>query len=313
MSVVLGIDAGGTKTHCLLVGDDGEVLAESRGPRANLSTAGELAVEKTLYEVIDTAVGDRRASVVAIGLGMAGVDRPTDARIVREILDRLGFKRVPTVVANDALVALMAGSATGPALMVLSGTGAIALGRNADNEAARSAGWGYILADEGSGFWIGRRALTAVMREYDGRGPATSLTPAVLTALDAQHPTDVIRFVYGNHVPLAKIADIARLVGMACEEGDGVAMRIIDEAAEELVLAGSAVVRRLRLADETFPLFLAGGVFGGLPSLRAAFAERVRVCAPGAELAVLDAPPALGAARMALAEHAGGFAMPTYI
>ena len=106
---VLGIDAGGTKTVCLLADDQGRVLAEARGGGANLQASGELAVEKTLHQVMDEALGEREIRPEAICLGIAGVDRPADAGAIRSIMRRIGFK-ARVIVVNDALVALVAGA-----------------------------------------------------------------------------------------------------------------------------------------------------------------------------------------------------------
>ena len=87
---VLGIDAGGTKTVCQLAGENGEVLAEARRGGANLQAVGELEVEKVLHDVMEEAIGDREVRPAAICLGIAGVDRPDDAHLVRGIMKRIG-------------------------------------------------------------------------------------------------------------------------------------------------------------------------------------------------------------------------------
>src|SRR6185503_1257864 len=98
---VLGIDAGGTKTVCLLADGDGRVRASARGPGANLQTLGELEVEKVLHEVMDSVLADERSAPAAICLGIAGVDRPHDDAIIRGIMRRIGHK-APVLVVNDA-------------------------------------------------------------------------------------------------------------------------------------------------------------------------------------------------------------------
>src|SRR5690606_18783722 len=110
------------------------------------------------------AIGDRNIVPAAICLGIAGVDRPDDAAVVQGIMKRIGYK-ARVLVVNDALVALEAGAPGQPGIVIISGTGSICYGRNADGMAARSGGWGYVLGDEGSGYWIGRAALRAVLRE----------------------------------------------------------------------------------------------------------------------------------------------------
>src|SRR4051795_1638011 len=106
---VLGIDAGGTKTVCLLADERGHIVAEGRGAGANLHAAGELAVEKVLHAVMEAAIGDRPIVPAAICLGIAGVDREDEMHIVRAIMRRIGYKS-RTLVVNDALIALVAGA-----------------------------------------------------------------------------------------------------------------------------------------------------------------------------------------------------------
>src|SRR5688572_27615913 len=187
---VLGIDAGGTKTVCLLASETGKVLAKARGGGANLQSAGELEVEKVLHHVMETALREHHVHPSAICLGIAGVDRPDDAEAVRGIMRRIGFK-TPTLIVNDALVALVAGAGDEAGIVVVAGTGSIAYGRNAAGKAARAGGWGYLLGDEGGGFWIGRAALSAVVRQFDGRGPTTTLTEMVLHHMGLASPTQL--------------------------------------------------------------------------------------------------------------------------
>src|SRR4029079_3077531 len=170
MMHVLGIDAGGTKTVCLLADESGHVVCEARRGGANLQAAGELSVEKVLHQVMDEATGERPIVPAAICLGIAGVDRPDDYAVVGAVMRRIAYK-TRVIIVNDALVALEAGAPGQPGVVVISGTGSISYGRNAHGEAARSGGWGYVLGDEGSGYWMGRAALRAVLRQADRRGP----------------------------------------------------------------------------------------------------------------------------------------------
>src|SRR5687767_3846468 len=213
---VLGIDAGGTKTVCLLADGNGEVIAEARGGGANLQSAGELAVEKVLHQVMEEALGERDILPAAICLGIAGVDRPDDAEAVRGIMRRIGFK-TPTLVVNDALVALVAGAGEDPGVVIVAGTGSIAYGKDGSGHAARAGGWGYLLGDEGGGFWIGRSALSAVVRQFDGRGPATLLTDLVLQHMKLGNPTESIHAIYDPGTQRLAVAGSAVVVQEAME------------------------------------------------------------------------------------------------
>ena len=157
----------------------GQVVGEGRAGGANLHSVGELATEKTLFEVIHAALGDRAVLPEVVCVGMAGMDRPADEAVVRAILRRLGFRGVAHAV-NDALIALVAGADEDPGVVVIAGTGSIAYGVGPDATAARAGGWGEVYGDEGSAFWVGARALAAVVRAADRRGPATMLSTLVL-------------------------------------------------------------------------------------------------------------------------------------
>src|SRR4029450_6136685 len=154
---VIGIDAGGTKTVCLLADEQGEIISRARGEGANLQAAGELQVEKIPPKVMDDAIDGRAIAPAAICLGIAGVDRPNDAATVRSIMKRIGYNS-RVLIVNDALIALETGAPGQPGVVIISGTGSIAYGRNAAGEAARAGGWGYVLGDGGRGHWVGRRA-----------------------------------------------------------------------------------------------------------------------------------------------------------
>jgi N-acetylglucosamine kinase-like BadF-type ATPase len=309
---VLGIDAGGTKTVCLLANDEGQVLAEARGGGANLQTAGELEVEKVLHGVMEEAMGPAPMTPAAICLGIAGVDREQDADAVRGIMRRIGSK-ARTLVVNDALVALVAGAGTAPGVVIVAGTGSIAYGHDGQGRAARAGGWGYLLGDEGSGFWIGRRALTAIVRQADGRGPATQLTDIVLRKLGLSRPADLIHETYYRDLRRHAVAGLAGLVQQAHANGDAVAADILTQAATELVTAGASVVSRLQMRGSAFPLVLAGGIFKAVPWLAAEVSRRLMEVAPRTAPEVLRVEPAVGAVRLAL-EHAHGDArIPSYI
>jgi N-acetylglucosamine kinase-like BadF-type ATPase len=308
---VLGIDAGGTKTVCLLATGDGELLAEARGSGANLQAAGELEVEKVLHQVMEEALGSRDVVPSAICLGIAGVDRPEDSAVVRAIMKRIGYK-ARVLVVNDALVALEAGAPAQSGVVVIAGTGSIAYGRNDRNEAARAGGWGYMLGDEGSGFWIGRAALRAVLREADRRGPHTALTQLLLEYFGVARAQDIIHHVYTATLKPTAIAALAQCVQSAFRQGDEVAIGILRGSADQLEQSALSVARRLEMVGSGFPFVLAGGMFRAVPWLHEELARRLPLASRGSTTQLLEIEPAVGAVRLAIAEAAGGFRVPEY-
>ena len=309
---VLGIDAGGTKTVALLADGNARIVGEGRSSGANLHTEGELQVEKVLHSVIEQATEGHDKVLDAACLGIAGVDREGDARIIRDIMRRLGF-RSNLLIVNDALIALVAGAGAGPGVVVISGTGSIAYGVSHRGLAARAGGWGPTLGDEGSGYWIGRRALEAVVRDVDGRGPRTQLTPRVLEFFKLARPELLVSEIYHQPQGRRDIAALAPVVDQARIDGDLVAAEIMIDAADELAKAASSVISRLEMRGEQFPILLAGGMLKRSLWLAAEVARRMAEVAPRSEVSPLTNEPVLGAVRLAIAQATGQVHVPPYV
>jgi N-acetylglucosamine kinase len=295
MRYVLGIDAGGTKTVGLLADEQGRVVAEARGSGANLQTQGELEVEKVFDGIIETL--GREHTISALCLGIAGVDRPHDEAVIRGILRRLGYREGVRVV-NDATIALAAGAPGRVGIVVLAGTGSIAFGADRTGRTARSGGYGFLLADEGSGYWLGHHVLRAAVRSSDGRGPKTLLEPLVFEAFGVGSVPDLIPHVYEKGLPKHRIAALAPLVEKARVQGDALAVELVERAGQELALAARAVHRQIDLGREPFPVVLAGGVFKACPALAETLPRHLDL--PGAQPTLLATEPAAGAIALAL-------------
>jgi N-acetylglucosamine kinase-like BadF-type ATPase len=291
---VLGIDAGGTKTLGLLASESGNVVAEARGPGCSLQTHGELLIEKVVSGIIDNLGGLH--PIAALCLGIGGVDRPEDEVLVRNILRRLGYRETSKVVSH-ALVALIAGAPERVGVVLVAGTGAIAYGVDRAGKTARAGGLGPMLSDEGSGYWLGREALRAIVRKADGRGPDTALAGFVFSSLGVHSAADLVPLVHEKGLPRYQIAALAGLVQKAKDRGDAVATELLDQAGRELALAVRSVAGALRFGDEPFPVVLAGGVFKACPSLPQLVAASLEL--PTARLAPLEAEPANGALALA--------------
>lgn len=294
MRHVIGIDAGGTKTVGLLADETGEVLAKAIAGGANLLVHGELVVEKSLFQVIDAL--DASVPIDALCLGIAGVDRPGEEEVIRGILRRLGIRHEVRIV-NDAVVALVAGAPAGVGIVVVSGTGSIAYGVDRAGKSARSGGWGYLLGDEGSAFWLGHAAVRLGIRAADGRGPATTLYDRICSHLEVTVADGLVDWFYDQELSRHRVARLASIVEEAAREGDEPADRLLDQAARHLVRAARAVERRLGFT-EPYPLVLAGGVYKACPSLY----DRVegKLDLELARVVRLQDEPAVGAVTLAL-------------
>lgn len=295
MALIVGVDAGGTKTTGVVADESGHVLKTVRGGGANLHVHGELAVEKVLAHLLDELCPDERPE--ALCLGMAGVDRPGEDGVVKSLLRRLGF-RGNALVVNDAVIAIAAGAHDRVGVVVIAGTGSIAYGIDRHGKTARAGGLGPLLADEGSAGWIGHKALLAAVRAAEGRGEATLLKDALFHVLTVTSLSDLPAMAYGGGLTRERLAELAPTVIGVAQTGDPVASGILEEASAELASAARSVARQMDFDGAPYPLLFSGGLFMGLPSLVEIIASKAAL--HGAIPCRLTRDPAEGALSMAL-------------
>ncbi len=295
MALIVGVDAGGTKTQGVVADQGGRILKSVRAAGANLHVHGELAVEKVLADLLDELCPDERPE--ALCLGMAGVDRPAENALIRSLLRRLGF-RGNAVVVNDAVIAIAAGASDRVGVVVIAGTGSIAYGIDRTGQTARAGGLGPLLADEGSGGWVGHRGLLAAVRAAEGRGEPTRLKDAIFEALGVTTLSELPGLAYGGGFTRERMAELAPTVVGVAQTGDAVATGIMDDAASELASTAASVARQLDFAGAPYPLIFSGGLFAGVPALVEAVARRAAL--PGAIPCRLKREPVEGALSMAL-------------
>ncbi len=290
----LGVDGGQTATVALIGDESGRVLGVGRGGPCN-HVGGPEGREKFIGAIRDS-VGEacRRAGLDpervrfrAACLGFSG--GPEDKRELLEQMlhaDRL-------IVTTDALIALCGATGGEPGIIAIAGTGSIAFGRNAAGRTARAGGWGYVFGDEGGGFDLVRKALRAALRYEEGWGPETRLHGLLLEATGAASANDLLHRFYTAEFPRPRIAALAVLVDRAAGEGDGIARRILEEAAAELARLVEAVRGQLFGPGEGARVAYVGGVFrSGM--LRERFVELVGRM-PGCACHSPLYPPAAGA------------------
>lgn len=282
-AVLLGIDGGGSKTVALVAAADGRVLGRGSAGASNYHSVGMEPACAALEQAVGAAfmaAGMTLAMPAAVGIGLAGVDRPDDQARFVAWAARL-WPNTPVAIVNDAELVLAAGTPDGWGIALICGTGSIAVGRDRDGQVTRAGGWGHLLGDEGSGYAIGLAALRAAARAADGRGAATRLTATILEYWSLPNATSLIERVYREQTSRADIAQLAGLVEQAAAAGDAVAQRIMSEAYAELALAAEAVAQRLGFA-EAIPCALAGGLIVNRPPvvagvLAAAHARHVQL------------------------------------
>jgi len=295
MPLAIGIDAGGTKTVGVLADQDGTVLSKAISGSANLIVKGELEVEKVLFDVIESLGAPE--PVAALCLGIAGAGQPGAEELLHGVLRRLGQRQAIRVV-NDALVALVAGAPDGIGIVVVAGTGSIAYGVDPQGQTARAGGWGYLLGDEGSAFWLGHYAVRHAVRAADGRGVPTMLYDLICDKLGVSQTSELVDWFYDQNRSRNRVANLAPLVEAATSEGDEAAANLLDQASKHLASAARAVANQLSF-DGSFPVVLSGGAFKACPSL-VGRVEAMLADLSAVEIRHLKVDPAMGAITLAL-------------
>jgi N-acetylglucosamine kinase-like BadF-type ATPase len=198
------------------------------------------------------SAGLRPGQIAAVGIGIAGAAARHSADWLREVTSGV-TPQAQIVPSADYEIALVGALGERRGVLVLAGTGSLAYGVNDAGEAALVGGWGYLLDDKGSGYWIGQQGLQAVIQAEDGRGPETSLTRILLGALSLEKPLDVIAWLYRSETPRTRdVAQLAPLVLDQAAGGDSVAQQIVTQAVTELARAAQTVIRRLKLDHPGF-------------------------------------------------------------
>lgn len=262
----LGVDGGQSSTIAVIGDSAGRIAGwASAGPSNHVGAAeGQAKFLQVMRECVSHAA--KQAGLPSPGhprfkaacLGMSG--GPDDkAALLSEIFDA---ERV--IVTHDARIALAGATEGNPGVIVIAGTGSIGYGENSRGESARAGGWGYIYGDEGGGFDIARQALRASLREREGWGPRTALTPALLEFIGATDANDALHKLYTVAWPRSRVAELAMAADRIAEEGDPVAGDILRQSAQQLAMLAASVRRQLWSGEPSgVPIRLSwiGGVF----------------------------------------------------
>jgi N-acetylglucosamine kinase-like BadF-type ATPase len=304
MAYLLGIDGGGTRTTAWLADEKNRVLGRAVAGPSNPFKVGFQAAERGILRAARDARkraalrgGARRgiqAPLDAVVLGLAGTDRPPAHRKLYAWLR----KSIPArhhLLTSDAAIALRAAVGNSPGIIVVSGTGSIAYARDERGNVLRSGGWGTLYDDAGSGYDLGRQAIVAALRDYDGRGPHTQLLARVRAALRLREITQVVL----KPLQPDAVAALFPVVLKAARRRDDVAAQLCAQAGRDLAEMALALIRRLGWTRRVVPVVCAGGVFRSSPAIRRAFALRLRRAATHAHTLLLRHSPVEGALAVA--------------
>jgi N-acetylglucosamine kinase-like BadF-type ATPase len=237
--------------------------------------------------------------VMHIYLGLAGAGRKSDQKTIKELFDDTEFK-TKISVNSDAIIALAGAFGNRPGIILIAGTGTICFGKNSKGDIIRSGGWGYLLGDEGSGYYIGREAILAALKDFDGRGEGTTLRKILMSKFGLESMDQIIPLIYQNKLDRIKIADLAPIVFEEAKKVDTVALQIIKQAGNEIGKLAKAVALRLGFSDENIKIALIGSIFKQKEMLVNEISKELFEISWNIELTAPEFDPALGAAILAL-------------
>lgn len=299
MQHYIGIDGGGTNSRILAVDEQQNVLFNSSGKSTNLASNSKQFVKDSLVFLLDEcwkATGLSKEECAGFCIGSAGLDSESSVAAMQEIIESLGFS-CPITVVNDSVLALRAADKTGTGVIVISGTGSIACGMAGDGSLIRCGGWGHLLDDGGSAYWIGKEAMRRSLMCYDAEEGETILCEYIPKEFGVSHITECVDHIYSdfNKTMLAKLSMI---VHQAAKEGDGISLSILQDAAKELAALAQAVMHRIR--QHVPVVIVSGSTILNNDILFQMFQDVMQEMTPHIQIQKLQQKPVWGAINLAM-------------
>lgn len=304
--IVIGVDAGGTKTIVMIgavTGGQVRPLGRAVGPPGNPRSVGFQAALQSLQHTISHALVsselDPTTKAACACLSVAGAGRPEEQQRIVQWCQQHDVAGDVLVVGDAECLLAAAGVADDAGgIALIAGTGSMAWGRSATGQTSRAGGFGFLFDDEGSAYWIATEALRQICKAADARKGSTSLLTTVLAHLRLDSPQELIPWCYGADDQRVRIASLAPLVFEQFHH-DEVASSIIQAGARELAGLVDAVASDLEISAAGFTLACAGSVLLKQPMYRELLtAELTRLhAAPGSICVVQE--PAVGALQIA--------------
>lgn len=296
---LIGIDGGGTNSRLLAVDVNGNEIGSCRGKSTSLESNPSSVVRTNLMLLLNKVQEQYGLSLhdcLGMCFGTAGVDTEKTRLSMENMLDDLHMD-FPIRVVNDSEIALYGNTHGGPGLMLISGTGSIGYGINKDKKTWRVGGFGYLVGDHGSAYWVSAKGIEASLMAYDHSGQDTCLINDFSKFMKLQSFDEILDCIYQKNK--SDLAHVAYVVDAAREKKDPVAVSIMDEALESLMRIIATLVKELGMEDEPCPLFLGGGFILNTNWLYKSLKARVKQEYPFLKTAGLKVKAELGAVYMA--------------
>ena len=300
---LLGIDGGATKTLAAVLDVEHGTLHLGQGGPSNQDAVGVEAAGRALFDAADEALagaGVADGELDAAVLAVAGTD--TDAVLAYVH----GERSREWIVVGDVVGAWATATGAQPGVGAIAGTGSnvFGVGRvGTETRAWRAGGWGHLLGDEGSGYWLGVQSIKAALRDRERSGPETALSEAAVEFFGVPSVEALAALVYSKPLTKSEIAAFAIETAQLAERGDAVARELYERGAAELAQQIAAVIERTGLRG-AFPVGLIGSAYKAGAVFVEPLTRAIHALAPQAQVAVVEMAPVGGS--LLLAAHACG-------
>lgn len=262
----LGVDGGGSKTTAVVFNEKGEFICSACGESINYYSVGLESARLAMENIIEN-LNIKKFRCAVIGMSALN-ERATEDETERFCSGIIDSESI--IMDSDLFVALEAMDIDGECAAIISGTGSMAVCRNADSSISHTGGWGYILGDEGSGYSIGLNGIKSAIRAAENCAPETALLGECLDYFSINNIYDLIDLYYEKKVSRKKTAAFARLVSKCCENGDAAAKSILEYEAEQL---SQTALGLLKDKKKDISIGLWGGVFQNNMFFRHTFSD----------------------------------------
>lgn len=289
MEYIIGVDGGGTKTEVVAYDLSGKELYRTQGGYGNLSVNIQEALNNIVTTIGECVAKLKEDKCLFIALGLAGIESGKNKEIVTEKLKECFNVEVEAM--NDADIALAALLKGEDGILTIAGTGSICYGISNNNK-ARAGGWGHLIGDEGSGYYISMAAIKHMSRRDDEGFSLDFISKSILSQLSLSTAQDIKGFVYSKSK--ADIASLATVVVNCAEAGDNIAIDILQQAGRDLAITTWEVCKKLEL-DEGVNIGIVGSVLKKCNIVSEAFEEELSKRLQSFNIVREDTSPAMGA------------------
>jgi N-acetylglucosamine kinase-like BadF-type ATPase len=302
--IVLGIDGGATSTKAVLANTRGVILGYGQAGPSCTDDVSIDSTRKNIKSAADqawSAYGHEAHPADAAFLGIAGVVTLADCALIQEIATSVNLAASAFIgVDHDVRIALAGGLALQPGIVLIAGTGSSCYGINTEGFACRVGGWGYLLDDVGSSYYLGVEAMRAIVRSEDGRLGPTALLDPLMNALGIADIQEIITRLYLPRMRKIEIAGLAPLVLDIAQQGDATATKIVQNGWEELAFLIEIAAQRLGFQPNEVLVTVTGGVAHSGDYYKQGLYNAIRIQVPGVKIMEPALSPVIGAALLAI-------------